>query len=322
MTSVPSWAACCATASPAYRLPRGQAGRGHRRRILSTGIEVHRRVPPSAAISPSRAAKPVRCAVHGHRRAHTDKKTGIPGEDAEGVLSAVQLLRAIGDGRMPDFTGQERGGHRRRQRGHGRHPHRNPPRAAKSVKCVYRRRMADMTALPEEIEGAMAEGCEILSLQAPVAIETDETGASPALWTQPAGDRRGTARTAAPPPMPQPLEHTGDAVIVVAIGQAWTPSGFEQLAGPVSAATLWPPGACVPNMACIRRRRLRHRSGHRDPGIAAGKVAAANIDEYLGFPTTSPSDVEIPGTALPNKPPHAAASTPPSGRPRSASRRL
>lgn len=47
---------------------------------------------------------------------------------------------------------------------------------AESVTCVYRRRVEDMTALAEEIEEAMAEGCQILPLQAPVRIEADEEG--------------------------------------------------------------------------------------------------------------------------------------------------
>ena len=42
-----------------------------------------------------------------------------------------------------------------------------------------------MTALPDEIEGAIAEGCEILTLQAPVRIENDEDGKVAALWVKP-----------------------------------------------------------------------------------------------------------------------------------------
>ena len=47
---------------------------------------------------------------------------------------------------------------------------------AESVTCVYRRRVDDMTALAEEIEEAMAEGCQILPLQAPARIEKDAEG--------------------------------------------------------------------------------------------------------------------------------------------------
>lgn len=39
--------------------------------------------------------------------AHSDKKIGIEGEDAGGVISAVEFLRAIGDGKYPDLTGKK-----------------------------------------------------------------------------------------------------------------------------------------------------------------------------------------------------------------------
>lgn len=39
--------------------------------------------------------------------AHTDKKMGIEGEDSQGVISAVEMLREVGRNRMPDFKGKE-----------------------------------------------------------------------------------------------------------------------------------------------------------------------------------------------------------------------
>lgn len=45
---------------------------------------------------------------------------------------------------------------------------------AKKVSVVYRRRVADMTALPSEIEGAIAEGVEVQTLKAPAALDVDE----------------------------------------------------------------------------------------------------------------------------------------------------
>ncbi|RAZ95117.1 glutamate synthase, partial [Klebsiella oxytoca] len=56
---------------------------------------------------------------------------------------------------------------------------------AEKVTCVYRRRQEDMTAQAEEVEGAIAEGAEVLTLQAPLRIEADENGHVAALWTQP-----------------------------------------------------------------------------------------------------------------------------------------
>lgn len=38
--------------------------------------------------------------------AHTDKKMGIEGEDSQGVISAVEMLREVGRNRMPDFKGK------------------------------------------------------------------------------------------------------------------------------------------------------------------------------------------------------------------------
>ena len=116
--------------------------------------------------------------------AHKDKKLNLPGEDAENVVSAVALLRDIGENRIPDFTGKDicviGGGNvsmdaTRTARRLG----------ARNVTCVYRRREEDMTALPEEITAATAEGCQILPLQAPDHIEKDAQGRVAALWTRP-----------------------------------------------------------------------------------------------------------------------------------------
>ena len=43
--------------------------------------------------------------------------------------------------------------------------------------------------------------------------------------------------------------------------------------------------------------------------IAAGKVAAANIDEYLGFNHEITVDVDIPNARLDDKTPHARVNT-------------
>ena len=91
--------------------------------------------------------------------AHTDKKLGLEGEDSANVISAVELLRGVGEGNSPDFTGKRvcviGGGNVAMD------ATRTAVRlGAASVKCVYRRRISDMTALPEEIEGAMAEAAK------------------------------------------------------------------------------------------------------------------------------------------------------------------
>ena len=56
---------------------------------------------------------------------------------------------------------------------------------AEKVTVVYRRRRGDMTALPDEVEGAIAEGAEVLTLGAPAKIETDHNGNVVSLLVQP-----------------------------------------------------------------------------------------------------------------------------------------
>ena len=88
--------------------------------------------------------------------AHTDKKMGIEGEDSQGVISAVEMLREVGRNRMPDFKGKRvvviGGGNVAMD------CTRSAIRlGADKVICVYRRRKKDMTALPDEVEGAIGD---------------------------------------------------------------------------------------------------------------------------------------------------------------------
>ena len=116
--------------------------------------------------------------------AQKGKKLDMPGSDAEGVMSAVEMLGRIGDGDYPDFTGKDvvvvGGGNVAMDCA------RTAVRAnAKSVSVAYRRRKEDMTALPTEVEAAIAEGVEMMVLMAPSATEVDEEGRARALVCQP-----------------------------------------------------------------------------------------------------------------------------------------
>ena len=280
---------------PNYRLPRAILD-AEVQSILSLGIEVHTGVNVGTDITFDELQRNYDC-LYIAIGAHTDKKTGIEGEDSKGVISAVELLRGIGDDEMPDFTGQNvvviGGGNVAMD------VTRSAIRlGAKKVTCVYRRRQADMTALNEEIEGAVAEGAELLTLQAPLRIEADENGCVAALWTQPQliGEIDGQGR---PRPGAAKLEEQRIPadVIIVAIGQGIETRGFEQAGiriqrgGTLLAESstqlpemqgVFAGGDCVTGPATVIR------------AIAAGKAAAANIDEYLGFHHEIESDVELP----------------------------
>ena len=244
--------------------------------------------------------------------AHTDKKTGIPGEDSPGVVSAVEMLRAIGDNEMPDFTGKRivviGGGNVAMD------VTRSAVRlGAEKVSCVYRRRQVDMTALPVEVEGAVAEGVELLTLMAPVRIEAGEDGRAAALWVQP--QIPGQIRSGRPVPQNalQPEIRIPADIVVVAVGQGIETMAFEHAGIPIHRGTIealsdsklaktdmdgvFAGGDCVTGPASAIR------------AIAAGKVAAANIDEYLGFHHEISVDVSIPAPALQNKSPHGRVNT-------------
>ena len=100
---------------------------------------------------------------------------------------------------------------------------------AKQVSCVYRRRAEDMTAQEEEVQGAVAEGAELLTLQAPIRIEADENGNAVALWTQPQMlgrmDERGKPKISA---ASLPERRIEADMIIVAIGQGIESDAFDQ----------------------------------------------------------------------------------------------
>ena len=294
---------------PSYRFPREKLD-AEIESILSLGIEVHTGVTVGRDIWLEKLEQEYDC-IYIAIGAHQDKKTGIPGENSKNVISAVEMLRAIGDNEMPDFTGKQvvviGGGNVAMD------VTRSSIRlGADKVTCVYRRRQADMTALPDEITGALAEGAELMTLAAPVRIEADEDGAAKALWVQPQiigeVDKAGRPR-----PGKAALEEVRIPadVIVVAIGQGVEIQGFDQAGVPIHRGafvaglsgqvrdmdSVFAGGDCVTGPATAIR------------AIAAGKVAAANIDEHLGFRHEITVDVEIPSPKLNNSPPHGRIDT-------------
>ena len=281
---------------PNYRLPREKLDQDIQA-ILSLGIEVHTGVSVGQDVS-FEELKREYDSLYLSIGAQTDKKTGIPGEDSAGVISAVELLRHIGDDEMPDFTGLEvaviGGGNVAMD------VTRSAIRlGARKVSCVYRRRLADMTAQMEEVEGAMAEGAEILALHAPTRIESGENGEVKALWVQPQVIGEMDPSSGRPKPYAADMaeRRIPADVIIVAVGQGIESAGLEQsgihiqrggrlMANPTTQLSemegVFAGGDCVTGPATVIR------------AIAAGKVAAANIDEYLGFHHEITAQVKVP----------------------------
>ena len=85
---------------PSYRFPREKLD-AEIESILSLGIEVHTGVTVGRDIWLEKLEQEYDC-IYIAIGAHQDKKTGIPGENSKNVISAVEMLRAIGDNEMPE----------------------------------------------------------------------------------------------------------------------------------------------------------------------------------------------------------------------------
>ncbi len=284
---------------PNYRFPRKKLDE-EIDSILSTGIEVKKNVSVGKDISFDDITEEYD-ATYISIGAHADKKMGIEGEDAKsGITSAVEMLRAIGDGDMPDYTGKRviviGGGNVAMDVARS-----SIRLGASKVSIVYRRRKADMTALEEEVVGAEAEGCDVLELMSPVRIKKDEEGNAIGLVVKPQMISKVSHGRPAPKAASKDEVLLESDLIVVAIGQGIETKNFEEHGikvqrGVISALNtgnitpqegemsegVFAGGDCVTGPATVIK------------AIAAGKVAAANIDEYLGFNHEITCDVEIP----------------------------
>lgn len=282
---------------PNYRLPKDRLDQDIQA-VLKTGVEVRHglKIGRDITIQQLREEYDAVLITIG---ASTDKKLGLEGEDAEGVLSAVQFLRDVGSSKIMDLTGKEvaviGGGNVSMD------AVRTAKRlGAKKVSIVYRRRTADMTALPDEIGGAVAEGIELQTLKAPASLDIDDKNQIRGIYVTPqmvSSIKNGRAGIR---PTGEPDVYIPCDILVIAIGQNIETRHFEEAGIPVERGKIvtrstgafehmpgvFAGGDCASGPASVIK------------AIAAAKVVAANIDEYLGFHHQISCDVEIPEANL------------------------
>lgn len=282
---------------PNYRLPKNRLDEDIRS-ILKTGVEVKHglKIGQDITIQELREQYDAVLITIG---ASTDKKLGLEGEDAEGVLSAVQFLRNVGKHEIMDLTGKKvaviGGGNVSMD------AVRTAKRlGAEKVSIVYRRRMSDMTALRGEIDGAVAEGIELQTLKAPASIVVDERNHVKGIYVTPQmvsaiRDGRASIRPTGEEDLYIPCD-----VLIKAIGQNIETRHFEEAGIPVARGRIvtkrsgtfanmpgvFAGGDCASGPASVIS------------AIAAAKVVAANIDEYLGYRHEISCDVKIPEPRL------------------------
>lgn len=287
---------------PNYRLPKDRLDEDIRA-ILKTGVEVKQGLKIGTDIT-LQDLRDQYDAVLITIGASTDKKLGLPGEDAEGVVSAVEFLRNVGKKQQVDLTDKEvvviGGGN----------VSMDAVRTAKrlgasKVSIVYRRRVADMTALPDEIEGAVAEGIEVQTLMAPSSIDVDENGHVKGIYATPQmisaiRDGRASVKPTGEEDVYVPCDY-----LIVAIGQNIETRHFEEAGIPVERGKIRTKSTgAIENMPDV------FAGGDCASGpasvitaIAAAKVVAANIDEYFGYRHEISCDVEIPEPGLEDRTP-------------------
>ncbi len=290
---------------PSYRLPRERLD-WDIDAILSTGVEVklNSRIGDGEGEISIDSLRSEYDAVYISIGAHSFKKIGIEGEDAKGVISAVEMLGTLADGGTIDMKGKKvaiiGGGNVAMD------ATRSAIRlGAKEVIIVYRRRQADMPALADEIESAVGEGAVIRELHAPARIEKDENGNVAALIAQPKMiGRIGRDGRPSPADCSEPEVRIECDIVVGAIGQVidsghfadsglptkWNAIVTESCGAVDGAPGVFSGGDCVTGPATAIR------------AIAAGKVAAANIDNYLGYNHIISTDIEIPAPKIKNSP--------------------
>ncbi len=287
---------------PNYRLPKDRL-EDDVNAILKTGVEVKHglKIGPDITIQQLQKEYDAVLITIG---ASTDKKLGLEGEEAEGIFSAVQFLRNVGKNIIMDLTGKEvaviGGGNVTMD------AVRTAKRlGAKKVSVVYRRRVADMTALPSEIEGAIAEGIEVQTLKAPSSLDIDENNHVKGIYVSPQmisaiKDGRASIRPTGEEDIYIPCD-----ILVVAIGQNIETKHFEDAGIPVNRGKIE-----TKNNGAIENLPGVFAGGDCASGpasvikaIAAAKVAAANIDEYLGYHHEISCDVEIPEARLDDRTP-------------------
>ncbi len=221
--------------------------------------------------------------------------------DAKNVIPAADFLQLVANGNPPDLTGKKvaliGGGNVAMDAA------RTAVRLNAGSIHVFTRKRDDYTALSEEIEGAMQEGVRFRTLLSFLHIETDkETGELVSVWLQPEivaeYDEYGMMTTEDSSEYPYRFKCD---YLILGVGQRSDVADFEKEGVPVNRGRILADETCMVNDMdgvfsggdCVTGPSTAINA------IAAGQVAAYNIDEYLGYHHKITGKPDIP-PAYPN----------------------
>ena len=280
---------------PNYRLPKESLDKEIEALLKVGGIEVKCNTKVGKDISLDEI-KEAFDAVYLSIGAQKGRLIPIENFEHPEVCSAVDMLHQIGLGDMPDLTGKDvvviGGGNVAMDCA------RSAIRCnAKSVTLSVREHQEDMTANPAEIQGAIEEGVALLTMYSPVKIKVNAAGHIEALVTKPQITSFYDLNTGMPmvKDADKPEFEIPCQVVYMAIGQQIDTTGFEQL--DISDRNCF----VADNKTYMKNHEKIFAGGDCVSGpataikaIGAGKIAAINIDEYLGYHHSYAESFDIP----------------------------
>ena len=226
----------------------------------------------------------------------------IENADAPNVIPAADFLQQVANGNPMDLTDKRvvliGGGNVAMDAA------RTAVRLGAKTIHVFTRKRDDMTALFSEVESAMQEGVRFRTLLSFLHIETEkEDGKVSAVWLQPQivaeYDKFGMMTTEHSSAYPYRFKCD---VLILGVGQRSDVAAFEEAGIPVNRGRIVADETCMVDGVdgvfsggdCVTGPSTAINA------IAAGQVAAFNIDEYLGYHHKIKLDVTAP-PAMPNK---------------------
>ena len=285
---------------PEYRLPKARLDQDIST-ILSAGdITVHTNTKIGRDISFGEIREKSD-AVYIGIGAQLGNRMPMENADAVNVVPAADFLQEVANGSPRDLTGKKvvliGGGNVAMDAA------RTAVRLGAGTVHVFTRKQDDYTALEEEIIGAMQEGVRFRTLLSFLHIETDkETNEVRSVWLQPEilaeYDKNGMMTTEHSSNYPYRFECD---LLILGVGQRSDTAELEKEGVPVNRCRIIADETCMVNGLdgvfsggdCVTGPSTAINA------IAAGQVAAYNIDEYLGYHHDIVDDTEIPA-AYPN----------------------
>ena len=283
---------------PEYRLPKARLDEDIDAILRAGGISLHCGTKIGRDIS-CEAIRAAHDAVYLGLGAQLGNKMPMEGSEAPNCVSAADFLQSVANGGAPELTGKRvvliGGGNVAMDAA------RTAVRLGAATVHVFTRKRDDYTALASEIESAMQEGVRFRTLLSFLNIETNkDSGEVQAVWLQPEivgpYDRFGFVTTEHS--SAYPYRFLCD-YLIMAVGQRSDLTAFSDL--PAERGRIIADEACRVESAdgvfsggdCVTGPSTAIRA------IAAGQVAAFNIDEYLGYHHKVACDVSVPD-ATPN----------------------